>query len=197
MKDATDRHLNLLSWSLHGLGLAGSIVVFASAWFVVFWPIETKMDAQHASAEHWQSALVDATKLREEHAQMAVELAASKKRSADLATRIPDEPKEADFLAQVSDLAEKAGLQIQDYRPANVARRDTYSVMEVDILCEGDYSSVCAFIEGMSRLPRHSRLSQLELTASDNASRQKLKMTVELFFGVKPQTTNADKGDKK
>jgi len=179
--------LEVLGWGLHGLGVLVTLAIALAAVFLAYRPIDHQAAAYTRRAHRLQNLLQNGARVRAEHAQLSEELALARKQADDLNRRIPDEPREADFLAQVSQLAAKAGLRIQDYRPGKVTAESTYSAMQVDLICQGEYASICNFLDGLSDLPRHSTTTRLEIESEENRQEYSAKMSLKLYFAVHGQ----------
>jgi len=179
-----DRELKVLGWGLHGLGVLVTITIVMVAVFAVYRPIDRQAAACARRTHELQKLLRKGAQVRAEHARLSEELALARKQADDLNRRIPDEPREADFLAQVSQLANKVRMQIQDYRPGKVAAEPTYSTMRVDLICQGDYASISDFLDGLSGLPRHSTVARLRIESEQNGQEYSAEMSLKLYFAV-------------
>lgn len=189
-----DRKLKTLGWWLHGLGIIVAIAIALSAEFILYRPIDDRTAACAGRIEKLQTLFRDEDQLRTEHTRLCKELAIARKQAATLHARIPDEPRESDFLAQASRLAGEVGLQIQDYRPGKATSRQTHSVMQVDLICKGDCASIAHFLDRLSKLPRHSTISRLEIDAESSQADYATKISVTLYFGVNGRPDADKKG---
>lgn len=190
-----NQKLKLLGRCLHGLGLLAALVTVLLVQFVIFRPIDHRTAACRQRSEKLQALLQQAPKIRREHAQLEKDLALARGQSATLQKRIPDDPREADFLAQVSRLAGEVGLQIRDYRPAAVETKPSYSVMRVDLACQGDYASICNFLGGLCELPRHSTVLHLQIDSDGDRQEYSVKLSLALYFAATGQS-GVERGKK-
>ncbi len=188
-----DRKLKVLWWWLHGLGVLVVTGIALFAEFAVFRPIDDQTAANIHEARQLQTFLRDKDRVRSEHARLAKELAVARGQAATLQARIPDEPREADFLAQASKLAGQIGLQIQDYRPSAISSKQSYSTVRVDLICQGGYASICSFLDRLSKLPRHSTVTRLRIDANRNRPVYSVQISVTLYFVVNGQPSIAEK----
>ncbi len=124
----------------------------------------------------------DESHLRADHARLEQEFHRATQAEAALEKRIPDGPHEADFLAQISSAASAVGLQITDYRPGVVSPGKAVSKLRVELSCEGDYRSLCAFLDRLQELPRYSTTAKLEIDPGTTADRHLAKLSLELYF---------------
>jgi hypothetical protein len=56
--------------------------------------------------------------------------------------------------------------------------------MEVNLSARGNYASICAFIERLSKVKRLSKVQNLTLTASGNATEYPITATLIIYFGL-------------
>ena len=111
-----------------------------------------------------------------------------------LQTRVPDKPQEAEFLADVSRLANELGLTIRDYQPGAALSEPSHTELQVDLVCSGNYASICGFLDRLSKLPRYSSVARLQVDADGKSPECSAKMSVILYYGVQESPTAARKG---
>ncbi len=112
-----NRRLRLLSWLLNGLGALAAVAIVVTVQFLVFRPLDARLAACTRRTQQLERLLSMEEKSREEHARLGGELTAAREQATLVKDRIPDEPREAEFMAKVSELAGDAGVTIRDYRP--------------------------------------------------------------------------------
>ena len=168
-----------------GLNVAGvlvtAVLVVAGAWLVV-----GRLTADPGAPAERLAALcallADEHRLRAEHGRLRLQWDKAQKDEAAIQKRIPPEPQEAVFLAQVSQAANDVQLQIKDYRPGATGVGKTWSTLRVDLTCEGDYPEICAFLDGLRELPRYSTVAHLEIDPGTAAKQYLAKLCLELYF---------------
>jgi Tfp pilus assembly protein PilO len=173
-----------MRWWLHAAGLLVALAILLAAEFFVYRPIDRQVDVCTRHVAKLRGLLEDENRVRQEHAQAVAQLQAARDLAATLNRRIPDEPSEADFLAQVSQLATDECLEIQDYRPGAITTKDSYSALCVELVCEGDYASLCNFLAGLSKLPRHATVAVLEIDSGKGKATYSVKLSLELYFAA-------------
>ncbi|MHC4403473.1 MAG: type IV pilus inner membrane component PilO [Planctomycetota bacterium] len=186
--------LKILGWWLHGLGLTATLTILVCAELLVLRPIDRRAEASAERSGQLQAFLRDEDRMRAEHAQLADDLDHARRQAADLKRRIPDEPQEADFLAQISELADEVGLEILEYRPGMVVTEDSYSAMTVDLDCQGRYAGLCRFVNRLADLPRCSTVTRLEIESGEQADEYSVSMSLELYFSATGQGQSKEKG---
>jgi Tfp pilus assembly protein PilO len=181
------KRLKTLDYGLHAAGAVVCAAIALAAYVVLLRPADSGLAACHAQAAELRASLADANKVYAEKKRLDDTIATIEKRTSELHDRIPSEPLEAEFLAQVSEASGKAGLTLSDYRPGPVVARDGYSQIEVHLKCQGTYAALCAFLERLAALPRLSHVVQLEIASTDG-NVYPAAITLAIFFDLKPKT---------
>ena len=176
--------LRALTVMLHLTGALGFLTLLIVAWWFLIRPIETQRRIASQRMAEMDTTLVAADEIRTEHSLLSRRLSADRDQVAALKARIPDDPSETEFLALASELAEETGLQIQDYRPDKTIEAPSFSSLEVELICEGDYASICRFLDGISKLPRLSRIKRLHIDASKPKADYLVEISVLLYFAT-------------
>jgi len=179
-----NRRLRVLSWSLHGLGALIACAILLAAELVGYRPLDAEVAACARETAELQGVIQDGERLRAEHGRLRQELARARERSADLIERIPDQPQEADFLAQLSQLADDSGLKIRDYRPGVITLRSSHATMKVDMICAGNYESICTFLDGLAELPRHCTVVRFQIDSASQGELYSVELSLELYVAT-------------
>ncbi len=183
-----DKRLAGIGWALHGLGLFIALAGVILGRRVLLDPIDRMASQCAERIDYLQARLTEEDHLRAEHQRLKAEVDRARRESAALKQRIPDEPCEAEFLAELARLAGDAGLQIRDYRPGAATAWPSYSTLTVDLSGNGPYRSICALLDSLARLPRHCTVRQLEINADKRTADCRLELSVELYFDVRGTT---------
>jgi len=180
-----EKRLSWIGWGLHGLGLSIALVGVVLGRFVLLDPIDRKA-AECAERVHYlQSRLSEEDHVRAEHQRLSAEVDRARRETAALKERIPDDPCEAEFLAELARLAGDVGLQIRNYQPGAATARTSYSTLTVDLSGQGTYRSICALLDGLAHLPRHCTVRKLEIKADKRTATCAVELSVELYFDVR------------
>ncbi len=188
-----NRKLTMLSWSLHGLGAAVVLVVALLTWAVACRPIQNGIVAGRYRVQQLDNLLKTRPQQKVLYDRLGKELAEAREQAEMLNDRVPEEPQEAVFLAQVSKLANDVGLSIQDYRPGAIKRDDSHCTMRVDLICRGRYSAICKFLDGLPNLPRHSTIVRLQITSEGDQPEYSADVSLELYFAAREQLDSKTK----
>jgi Tfp pilus assembly protein PilO len=176
--------LTLLNWTLHGAGALVMLSGLAAVHSTVFTSLDQQTAACATRTDHLKRLLQNAGRIRSEHHRLTNLKSEADARGQAILQRIPDEAQEAEFLSQLSELAQRANLNILDYRPGTPVEGENYWEMEVQLACRASYASLCAFLDGLHQLPRFTNLSRLDVV-SDQESSYAVTMSVMLYFGLK------------
>jgi Tfp pilus assembly protein PilO len=173
--------------SLHAAGL-GMMVVLAVVPYVA---AGLPMSAQNASLER---RIEKSTRLlalepnvRARYESLVKEAAIHEQRRREVLERIPEVADEAAFLAQLTELAGKCELKLQNYRPGAPEKKPTYSQMDIALDAGGSYEQLCRFVAGLESLPRFCRLAGLSVTGQEGETESlKITLTLRIFFASTP-----------
>ncbi len=182
-----NRKLAMLNWWLHALGAAVVLAVVLLTWAIAFRPIDNRAEACRYRVEQLETLLKTRPQQQALYTRLGKELAEAREQAEMLNDRVPEEPQEAVFLAQVSELANDVGLSIQDYRPGAIKRNDSHCTMRVDLICRGRYSAICKFLDGLPDLPRHSTIVRLQITSEGDQPEYSADLSLELYFAAREQ----------
>ncbi len=191
-----EKRLAWIGWALHGLGLSIALAGVILGRWALLDPIDRKA-AQCAERVHYlQARLSEEDHVRAEHQRLKAEVDRARRETAALKERIPDDPCEAEFLAELARLAGDVGLQIRDYQPGAPKARPSYSTLTVDLSGSGTYRSICALLDGLARLPRHCTVRRIEVNSDKRTATCDLELSVELYFDVRGNTAGQERSSK-
>lgn len=183
-----DKRLARIGWAWHGLGLFVALAGVVLGRLLLLDPIDRMANQCAERVRYLQSRLTEEDHVRAEHQRLKTEVDRARRETAALKQRIPDDPCEAEFLAELARLAGDAGLQIRDYQPGAATARPSYSTLTVDLSGSGTYRSICALLDGLARLPRHCTVRRLEISADKRTAQCDIKLSMELYFNVQANT---------
>ena len=170
------------AWLWHALGLFITVVSIAGFYLFVDQPMDTEIVQLHAREAELERLLNQASRIYADNNHLKTQVKEFERKAAEVLARVPEEPCEADFLAQVSQLAQKTGLDILDYRPGITRPQTTHTEMEVKLISKGSYPSLCGFLEQLDQLPRLCRLTNLSIDAKTNNGKYAMELTLMIFF---------------
>ena len=182
-----------LDCMLHGGGLAIVLSSACAAWCFVYRPLESARGAALARCDEISGLLESTDRLRAEQAELKHSLVEARQQEEALLARVPDDAREAEFLGQISRLAEDVGMELRDYRPGQVREQATCSAMEVALTCEGSYDAMCRFLDGLGRLPRLANLSRLDIDGSQSSGDYTALLKLVIYFGAGEKAASAER----
>lgn len=179
-----DEAVRRLDACLHAVGAACALAIFLLAWLCFFRPIDAQARAARDETTRLQEVIADSQQIRNDHAELSEKLDAARREATQLAANIPDDPQEAEFLAQLTQLANETGIEIQDYRPGQTRRYESFCVLTVDLVCVGQYPGTCRFLDELPELARRCAVEDLRITPAKTADQYETRMTLRLYYGV-------------
>jgi Tfp pilus assembly protein PilO len=191
--DNSTTRLNMLGWSMHAAGLLFVGAAGCALYSLAYLPLVKQEQSCVARMADIDKLLVDAEKVRTAHASFKHSLVKIQDRTEALRQRIPDRPRETDFLEQMNQAADEEGLEIRDYRRGTVTVEDSHSFLEVRVLGAGTYPQICGFLDRLAHLPRISTVEKVTITSDSTAEAYPVDLTLRLYFGA--QQGPAAKGE--
>ncbi len=169
---------------LHYAGLAIVLVVGAAAYNWFYAPVERViLDAQmkiDALAVSSQNAPVT----RREHERLSSHLQEIESRYAALEARVPLNAEAGSFLKHISEIAHQEQLAISNFQPAQSIKGNGYAAMEVMLDGRGNFKSICAFFDRLSKLQRLSKVKDLTISVDPQSDDYPMKATIVIYFGL-------------
>lgn len=181
----SEKKLGTWSWLFHCAGLSVAIAECAVILVLVIWPIDNRHAEVQRKTVDLRRILDRELDVRHEHQRLSQSLSAADEKIDGLLNRIPNLPREADFLGQITTLAREVGLEIVDYRPGGTTERGEYQEMIVTLSSEGSYSGLCSFLQRIHHLPRLSRVNELKISPRQDGQTYSLNMTLAIYFAPK------------
>ena len=98
--------------------------------------------------------------------------------------RVPQGADDGEFLNQVTQFAQKEKLAINDFHHEKAEVKNGYAEMQVSVHGVGSFNSICAFIDGLNKLARLSKVKDLTLSAEDTAAEYPMTATLVIYFAL-------------
>ena len=134
-------------------------------------------------ADTLRDQLAAGPKLRLRHAEQSAELESLVARVEQVNRRVPDQPREGEFLADLSRLADEHGVTILDFQRGDSTTTPTHSVVTVTVSTRGPHAGVCGLLDAVGRLPRLAELTDLEIK-SGASDAYPARMSYALYYGM-------------
>ncbi|HUQ71766.1 MAG TPA: type 4a pilus biogenesis protein PilO [Planctomycetaceae bacterium] len=171
---------------LNGGFAAVTLIASLGVYLGLIHPLQRETAQLTAEAAELRTLIHQTSKITQTRQQLERQLVEKESTTADLLKRMPVSPQESEFLAQVSQLANEAGLEIVDYHPGAVEPLESHHEMEVKISARGDYAAVCRFLNGSSEMPRLCRLIQLAIGSESSGDMLSVDLTFRIYFAPSP-----------
>ncbi|MEX0818122.1 MAG: type 4a pilus biogenesis protein PilO [Pirellulaceae bacterium] len=183
--DSNDRTLRLLGWLFHLGGLV-PIILGACLYHFVITSLLTRQQSDHAAEiAHLETLLETARDTGREFARLQAELARLEASAEAARQRIPEMPQESEYLAQISQAANETGLAIQNFNRGAVTEFATHSQLQIRLTGQGDYASICGFLDEITTFSRVATVTQMNLQIPTESEIYPLDMTMTLYYGAK------------
>jgi Tfp pilus assembly protein PilO len=168
MNPVAQKQLKLVVWSANALGALAMFAIVISAY-----EANSLLGRERASVEAARLSdlhlLARAELVRADNEIATRQLESLTDQLADLRSRIPPSPKEAEFLAQVSALADRCGVRMKNFRPGQPTNGEWVSTCDVQLSVLGPYASICKLLDGLREAPRFLSVSRLTLAGPQAA----------------------------
>lgn len=183
LSDNPTARLKMLEWLLHGTGLVILVAAGVAGYCLVHLPLAEKQRVCVAQIAVLDGLLEHSGEIRATHSRFKDSLAKIRDRADALRERIPDRPRETEFLEQMNEAANEEGLNIRDYRRGAVMVKDTHSHLDVHVSCAGSYQQICGFLDSLAGLPRISTVEQATIISDSDAEGYPVELTLRLYYG--------------
>lgn len=190
----TEKKLGLWAWGLHVAGLGISLIGCGLMLTRIILPL-AEQNAEIVDEEAELKKTLDLEEaLNRENVRLTTTLSQADQRIQSLLDRIPNVPRESDFLGQITKLAREVGVEIKDYHPGRVLPGADYHEMTLNLTSRGSYEGVCNFLHRLNSLPRLCRANKMSIQPVPNEQVYSMDMTVTIFFSPGSQLAKNSKG---
>ncbi len=186
--------LQRIRYGIHALAAAGLVALLLGVWWSWIRPLTSQRAIVTQRIDQLANRQASAEEIRAEHLSLRERLSAVQQREAALLARVPDDPSDEEFLALASRLAKESGLKLQDYRPGKSITGPACSSLELQVIAEGSYVSICRFLDGIAKLPRHSTVAGLHIDATGDEEACLVEISLLLYFGAPTESAPLGKG---
>ncbi len=162
------------------LGVIGVGIVAAYVYLLMLplWESKGRLerDLQKLQADLEQKRIIaaDLPKLEEEIKALGKQLEAA-------LVKLPEEKEIPKLLTQVNTLGLQSGLEFLLFRPATPVKKGFYAEVPIDIRVEGEYHTLGAFLDRVSKLERIVNVADLRINPLV-AQRQQIGRTISADF---------------
>ena len=178
-----EKNLWLTGKLIHLAGFFGLVAVVTLYQLVVSALIAHEQHVIAAESSEKEQFLARADEIRAEHKQLTNRLEKLETNAVTMRYRIPEHPREAEFLKQVTQAADEEGLTIHKYERGTLDRKPTHSEFSVKLSCEGHYAAIVGFLDRLSQLPRVATVQNMNLSAGITGT-YPFDLSLLLYYGA-------------
>lgn len=173
---------------LYILAVVCAAGIATAAYFALDRPLTYWRLDQSRQADLVREKLAAGPALKALHTEQERELADLLARVEEVNKRVPEEPREGEFLAALSHLAETHQVSIDDFRRGKSTDTETHSVVTVSIRARGSHTGMCSLLDAIANLPRLAELTHLEVKSQPTSGRYPAQLTYALYYGMSATT---------
>lgn len=178
---------------VYAAAIASAAIVASVGYAVGHRPLAQWRADVSKRADFVREKLVEGPALRREQATHKKELEDLLTRVEEVNRRVPDTPREGEFLADLSGLGASLGVTIDGFRRGRVVQTPTHSVVTVVATASGRYRGLCELVEGIATLPRLVEITELRIAPNPNDEQHQLNVTYALYYAMAPpNAVNSD-----
>jgi len=161
---------------MHGCAIIVSALTVASAVYG-FWILRSERVALEQEQRTLTSLVRNERNVRLKHGRLAEQMK-STVQSAKNGLRGAPKPNDAEFFAEVSQLARKEKLIIKSYSPGQLSNTG----LQLQITATGSYSDIVRFLDGLQTISFLCELSQCAIIAPQQTTKPcEIELTIQLL----------------
>lgn len=197
MNQTASSSLRGFDLSLHAGGLGIVLVIVYAAWTFAMEPLQRQHQGLAGQIEGERALYGKSAEIEARHHEVEGQVADYEASFAHALTRLPETPRESEFLAQITRLARTCQLKIQRYHPREPVNEGTHTALEVQLDASADYAGVCQFLDGLRGLARLCRVTRLRIHTTDaDGTNLPVEMMLRIYYAplTKPDAQEARHG---
>lgn len=146
-----------------------------------------------------QSEITKAKKAAQNKSKIEASLKQTQELFRQTATVLPKEKEIPGLLTNISDLGQRAPLELQTFKPGGEQPKDFYSEIPISINITGPYHNIGYFLDQVSKMERIVTVDNITLGSAQRPNLSaSLRMVTYRFTGIsKSQPQQTGKGRKK
>jgi len=178
----SQKRLELAGWLAHAVGLTIGVVIVALAYVFLMRPIELECGAISEDVDAINQLIGRSEEIQGEHALVQKRFSETQQELEDLLVRIPDSPKDAEFLAEISRLAQREGMEILSFEPFTPTTQDKHHEMQINLTTQASYASICHVLSELGRSDRLCRVDRMSIESDAVSPLYTIKLSITIFF---------------
>jgi len=169
---------------LHYAGVLVTVVCLTAGYSLLHAPAVDAIAETSAQIDEVMQSVQNAPVIREQHRIVSAKLREVTTRIANVQRRVPQGADDGEFLKEVTQLAQNEKLAINDFHHEKPEAKNGYAEMQVSVQGTGSFRSICAFVDGLNKLARLSKIKELTLSAEDNVTEYPMTATLVIYFAL-------------
>jgi type IV pilus assembly protein PilO len=146
---------------LVGLAVAG---VLAGYVYLLALPLWEQRDRLQADLARLETDLAQKRAIAANRPKLEADIKALQAQLEAALVRLPEEKDIPRLLTQVNTLGQQNGLEFLLFRPGNPAKKGFYAEVPIDMRVEGQYHTLGAFLDRVSKLERIVNVSDIRVS---------------------------------
>lgn len=157
--------------------------LLAASYFLVFTKADAKRAARQAQIDEKTKALADLEKATASVHDVDRKIAELQQATSFFESKLPQAREIDKVLKEVWQLAETNNLQTKSVKTLKAQRMTGYSEQPIEMALTGDFGGFYQFLLQLERLPRLTRVSQMNLSKiTEKDGEMQAKITLSIFF---------------
>jgi Tfp pilus assembly protein PilO len=168
---------------LHAGGLAVALMIGYISWTFAIAPLQQQHMTMSTRIDGERKLQSQRAQIEARHREVENQLADFEASFARAISRLPETPRESEFLAQITHLARNCKLKIGRYHPREPVNEGTHTALEVQLEATADYAGICQFLDGLRSLARLCRVTRLRVHTTDvDGANLPIEMTLRIYY---------------
>ena len=144
------------------LGVLGAGVL-AVYLYLLMWPLWEQKGKLEGEYQKLQADLAQKRSIAANRVKLEAEIKELEKQLAAALVKLPEEKDIPKLLTQINTLGQQSGLEFQLFRPNPPVRKGFYAEVPIDIRVEGQYHTLGAFLDRVSKLERIVNVADIKI----------------------------------
>ena len=169
---------------LHYAGVLITVLCASAGYSFLHAPAVREIGETSARIDELLQSVRNRPVMREQHRVVSDKLREVTTRIANVQRRVPRDADGVGFLNAVQ-LAKDGELSIKDFQQEKPEIKNGYAEMQVTMRGQGNFGSICSFVDRLNKLTRLSKIKDLTLSAGDDAAGYPMTATLVIYFGLR------------
>ncbi len=146
---------------LAGVAVGGVLTLYV---WLLAWPMWEQRGALQADLQRLETDLNQKKAIAANRPKLEADIKALQSQLEAVLVRLPEEKDIPRLLTQVNTLGQQNGLEFLLFRPGTPSKKGFYAEVPIDMRVEGQYHSLGAFFDRVSKLERIVNISDIKVS---------------------------------